>query len=87
MDPDAMHGTSPRDHSAFMTTRWAQHEQAFGKVKTAAEALLASLDDAQKAKARTTLPGLVSHDFATMRPNGMPMMRHGTGTIPGPAPR
>jgi len=84
MDMNAIHDMSPQDRSAFMTTRHEAHEQAFGTVKTAAEALLPSLDDAQKAKARTELPGLATRGPGGMRQAGMGMMGHGKGMMQGP---
>ena len=84
MDMNAIHDLPPQDRSAFMTTQWDMHEQAFGKVKAAAEALLPSLDDAQKAKARTALPGLATRGPSGMQQAGMPMMRHGMGMMQGP---
>ena len=83
-DMNAIHGMSPEERSAFMTAQREQHEQAFGKVKAAAEALLPSLDDAQKAKAQTTLPGLATRGRAGTQQAGMPMMLHGMGMMQGP---
>jgi hypothetical protein len=84
MDMNAMHGMSSQDRDAFMTTQRDQHDQAFGTVKSAAEALLPSLDDSQKAKARTSLPGLASRGPAMMQHAGMPLMGHGMGMMQGP---
>ncbi|CAN0483958.1 unnamed protein product, partial [Phaeothamnion confervicola] len=64
-----------------------QRQEAQSNVKTAAEALLAKLDDTQKEKARQSLPGLVAGgpgtgmQFGMMGGPGMRlgMMGHGTG--------
>ncbi len=61
MDRKAIQAMTPADRTAFMTSRREAHEQAFGKIKTAAEALLPTLDTAQQAKAQTELPGLATH--------------------------
>jgi hypothetical protein len=74
IDMDAVHSMSSQDRQAFMTKMRDQHEQAFGALKTAAETLLPSLDDAQKAKAKNELPGLVAHASRTMHHAGMGMM-------------
>jgi hypothetical protein len=42
-------------------------------VKAAAEALLPSLDETQKAKAQTELPGLAARGPGAMRHAGMPI--------------
>jgi hypothetical protein len=84
IDPNAVRAMSPQDRTTFMTTQWELRDKAFGTVKTAAETLLASLDDAQKAKAQTSLPGLAAAGPAGMQQAGMPMMRHGMGMMMGP---
>ncbi|MDR3535445.1 MAG: Spy/CpxP family protein refolding chaperone [Acetobacteraceae bacterium] len=78
IDRDAVRSMSPQDRQAFMTKMRDQHVQAFATVKTAAQTLLPSLDDAQKAKAQSELPGLAAQ--------GRHMMRHvGMGMMGGPA--
>lgn len=67
IDMDAIHSMSPQDRQAFMTRMHDQREQAFTTLKTAANALLPTLDDAQKAKAQTELPGLALHGPAMMQ--------------------
>jgi len=49
---------TPQDRFAFVTKIREQALKQFETLKTAANELLATLDDAQKAKAQTTLPGL-----------------------------
>ena len=58
IDPDAVSKMTPQDRFAFVTKMREQGQKQFATVKTAAEELLATLDDTQKAKARQTLPGL-----------------------------
>ena len=58
VDPDAVSKMTPPDRFAFVTKMREQGQKQFATVKTAAEELLATLDDTQKAKARQTLPGL-----------------------------
>jgi hypothetical protein len=58
MDPNTIHNMTPQDRFAFMTKIREQVQTQFTAVQTAANELLAVLDEAQKAKARTTLPGL-----------------------------
>ncbi len=77
VDMKTIHNMSPQDRTAFMTSQREQHVQTFAKVKTAAEALLPTLDDAQKAKAQTVLPGLT-----TGGPGGMAGMG-GMGMMQG----
>ncbi|MBV1701950.1 MAG: Spy/CpxP family protein refolding chaperone [Hyphomicrobiales bacterium] len=71
-DMDTMRKMSEQDRTAMMTSMQSAHEETFAKVKTAAEALLPTLDDAQKAKAQTVLPGL-----AQRGPGRMGMMGSG----------
>ena len=59
---DAVKAMSPADRDAFMTKMHDQRTQARATVKAAAEALLPSLDEAQKAKAQAELPGLKAHE-------------------------
>lgn len=58
VDPDAMSKLSSQDRFAFMTKIREQGQKQFETVKTAANELLATFDDTQKAKAQQTLPGL-----------------------------
>ena len=58
VDPDTVSKMTPQDRFAFVTKIREQAQKQFAAVKTAAEELLATLDDAQKAKAQQTLPGL-----------------------------
>ena len=58
INPDTISKMSPQDRFAFVTKMREQMQKQFAAVKTAAEDLLATLDDTQKAKARQTLPGL-----------------------------
>ena len=60
VDPDAVSKMTPADRFAFVTKIRAQAQKQFETVRTAATELLATLDDAQKAKARDILPGLAS---------------------------
>lgn len=60
VDPDAVSKMSPQDRFAFVTKIREQRQKQFETVQTAANELLTTLDDAQKAKARDTLPGLAS---------------------------
>ncbi len=85
-DMDAIRAMPNKERAAFMSDRMDQHDQALAKVKAAAEALLPSLDDAQKAKAQKELPGLAAPGPGGMRHAGMPMMGGGmtTGPVGGP---
>jgi hypothetical protein len=58
VDPAAMSKLGPQDRFAFMTKLREQGQKQFESVKAAANELLATLDDTQKAKAQQTLPGL-----------------------------
>jgi hypothetical protein len=58
VDPDTVSKMTPQDRFAFVTKIREQAQKQFAAVKTAAEELLATLDDTQKAKAQQTLPGL-----------------------------
>ena len=81
MDMKTIQAMSPEDRTAFISRQREAHEAAFGNVKTAAEALLPTLDAAQKAKAETSLPGLVTRGEGGMQRAGMQMMRHGMGMM------
>ena len=58
INPDTVGKMTPQDRFAFMTKIREQAQKQFATVKTAAEDLLTTLDDTQKAKARQSLPGL-----------------------------
>ncbi len=58
VDPNTVSKLSPADRFAFVTKIREQAQQQFETVKTAADELLATLDDTQKAKAKQILPGL-----------------------------
>jgi hypothetical protein len=60
VDPATVSKLSPADRFAFVSKIREQAQKQFGAVQTAANELLATLDDTQKAKAQTTLPGLAS---------------------------
>ena len=77
INPDAVSKLSPQDHFAFVTKIREQGQKRFETVKTAANELLATLNDAQKAKAQATLPGL-AFGPGTMHSAGVgaPSFRH-----------
>lgn len=60
IDRDAVHKMEPKERQAFRESMQGQRDESLTKLRTAAEALLAQLDDAQKDKARRTLPGLIA---------------------------
>lgn len=60
IDHDAIRKMETKDREAFIASMQKLREEAQGKVKAAADALLAKLDDSQKEKARQSLPGLVA---------------------------
>jgi hypothetical protein len=66
IDRDAVSKMNPQDRFAFMSKIREQRQKQFDAVQTAANELLATLDDAQKAKAKTILPGL-AFGHGTMR--------------------
>ena len=75
-----------KERAAFLSDQMDVHDQAQAKIKAAAEALLPSLDDAQKAKAQKELPGLATRGPGGMRHAAM----HGGGMtdqLTGGAPR
>jgi hypothetical protein len=57
IDRDAVFKMTPAERHAFMASMQEQRRQQFDAVKSAADALLATLDETQKAKAREVLPG------------------------------
>jgi hypothetical protein len=58
IDPNTVRNMTPADRFAFVTKIREQAQARFTAVQTAANELLAVLDDTQKTKARNTLPGL-----------------------------
>ena len=76
VDPDAVSKMTPQDRFAFVTKIREQRQQQFETVQTAANELLATLDDAQKAKARDTLPGLASFGPGMRGAMAGPQHRH-----------
>ena len=58
IDPNTVRNMTPADRFAFVSKIREQAQSRFTAVQTAANELLAVLDDTQKAKARTLLPGL-----------------------------
>jgi hypothetical protein len=58
VDPSTVSKLSPADRFAFVSKIREQAQRQFETVQTAANELLATLDDAQKAKAQEVLPGL-----------------------------
>jgi hypothetical protein len=75
VNPDTIGKLSPQERFASMTNMREQGLKQFETVKTAANELLAALDDAQKAKAQTNLPGLAFGPGA-MHTAGGPPFRH-----------
>lgn len=76
VDPTAVSKMSPQDRYAFATKMREQGQKRFETIKAAAEELLRSLDDGQKAKARNVLPGLASFGPGMMHGAGMGSPRH-----------
>lgn len=60
IDRDAIRNMKPEERQQHSTAMQTQREAAQARVKAAAEALFAKLDDTQKAKASTSLPGLTT---------------------------
>lgn len=75
IDSDAIGKLSREDRFAFVTKIREQGQKQFEIVQTAANELLATLNDTQKAKAQTSLPGLAFGPGA-MHPAGGPPFRH-----------
>lgn len=75
VDTDTIGKLSPQDRFASVTKMREQGLKQFEAVKTAANELLAALDDTQKAKAQTSLPGLAFGPGA-MHAAGGPPFRH-----------
>jgi len=70
VDPETVGKLSPADRFAFVSKMREQRQTQFEAVKTAADELIATLDDTQKAKAQVTLPG-VAFGPGTMRGAGL----------------
>ena len=75
IDRDAVSKMGPQDRYAFVTKMREQGQKLFEAVQTAANELVATLDDTQKAKARDILPGLASVGPGTMH-NAMRGLKH-----------
>jgi hypothetical protein len=58
VDPEAVSRMTPAERFAFVSRMREQGQKQFEAVRTAANELLVVLDDTQKAKATTILPGL-----------------------------
>ena len=76
VDPNTVSKMGPQDRYAFATKMREQGQKHFETIKAAAEELLRSLDDGQKAKARNILPGLASFGPGMMHGAGMGGPRH-----------
>jgi hypothetical protein len=77
VDAEAVGKMSPQGRFAFVTKIREQGQKQFETVQTAAKELLVTLDDTQKAKAQTSLPG-IAFGPGTMHAAGMggPPFRH-----------
>jgi len=75
IDPDAVSKMTPQDRFAFVSKIREQRQTQFETVTTAANELLATLDDTQKTKARDILPGVGSFGFGVR--GAMAGPRHG----------
>ena len=75
VDPGAVSKLSPQERFAFVTKIREQGQKQFETVKAAANELLATLDDTQKANALQTLPGL-AFGPGTMHSAGSPPFQH-----------
>lgn len=58
VNPETVSKLTPQERFAFMSKIREQGQKQFEAVRTAANELLPTLNDAQKAKAQTSLPGL-----------------------------
>jgi LTXXQ motif family protein len=77
INPDTVSKMTPQDRFAFVTKIREQAQKQFETVKMAADELLATLDDAQKATAKETLPGLAAFGPGAMHGAGMgPQRQH-----------
>ena len=75
VDTDTDSKMSPQDRFTFVSKMREQRQKQFETMQAAANELLATLDDAQKAKASENLPGLASFGPGTMR-NAMHGAQH-----------
>lgn len=78
VDREAVRKMEPKDREAFRSAMMKQRDEEQAKLKAAAEALIATLDDAQKAKARDALPGLAQAGEGAGTRHGR-MSGHGMG--------
>ena len=76
VDPEAVTKMSPSDRFAFVTKMREQGQKQLETVRTAANELLAALDEQQKAKAADTLPGLAERGSGMMHGAAMGGPRH-----------
>ena len=86
ISPDTILKMDAKERQAFIIQMQEQRQQNFKTVSTAAETLLAQLDDAQKAKARDVLLGLAAAGHGPGARRGMaggPGMGRGMGHGPG----
>ena len=77
VDTQAVTTMSPADRFAFVSKMREQSEKQLMAVKEAANELVATLDDTQKAAAADILPGLIPFGPAAMRGAGMGGPQHG----------
>ena len=71
IDRTAMRNMSVEDRQAFMAGKQKQRQETHETLKTAATALLESLEDDQKTKAQKTLPGLTTFGPRQISRRGM----------------
>jgi hypothetical protein len=83
-DFDTMRTMPWKDLQAFMGSRHDKQAQAYTAVKAAANKLLPVLDETQKTKAQTELPGLLQPGSRVAWQGGPPMMGRGMGMMFGP---
>jgi len=78
VDRQAVGKMKPADRFAYVSKMREQAQTQFARVKAAADELLATLDDEQKAEAREILPGLAESGPGMTRGAGMggPQHRH-----------
>lgn len=71
IDRDAVRRMEPAERQAHVEGMSKQREAEASKLRTAADTLLAQLDDSQKEKARRALPGIASADAGGGMRHGM----------------
>jgi len=76
VDPDAISKMTPADRFAFASSMREQRQKQIETVKTAADELLTTLDDGQKANAHDILPGLASFGSGMRGAMAGPHHRH-----------